>query len=117
MTPLDIGKFNRRVTIQKKVTGTDDWGQPSEDWEDVATVWAWIKAPTGMGTINSEYMSDAGEVSSTKYSIRIRWREDVTAKMRVLCAGRTFDIRSVIYDMVDRKFVDLIVAEGINNGG
>lgn len=116
MTPLEIGKFNRRVTIQRKVAAQDAWGQPADTWEDVATVWAWVKAPTGMGSIQSEFMSDSGEVSRSQYSIRIRWLEGITPKMRVVLGSTIFDIRTVIYDFADRKYVDMVVAEGANNG-
>lgn len=113
---MKAGQLNRRVKIQKKASGVDDYGQPVETWEDYATVWAWLKAPTGMGTANSEFMAESGEVSRTLYSIRIRYRDDITAKMRCVCDGTVFDIRSVIPDIAGHKYVDLVVAEGASNG-
>lgn len=113
---MEAGQLNRRVKIQKKASGVDDYGQPVETWEDYATVWAWIKAPTGMGTITSEYQSESGDISRSQYSIRIRYRLDVTAKMRAVCEGTIYDIRSVIQDMAGHEYTDLVVAVGMNNG-
>ena len=113
---MKAGQLNRRVTIQQRSSEADDWGQPKEAWSDVCMVWAWVKAPTGMGTINSEFMAESGEVSRTLYSIRIRYRNNITAKMRCVCDGTVFDIRSVIPDIAGHKYVDLVVAEGANNG-
>lgn len=48
---MRAGALNRRVTIQKRVQGQDDWGQPIDTWQDVATVWANIAGQTGLGSI------------------------------------------------------------------
>lgn len=114
--PLAIGNFNRRVTIQYLSSEADDWGQPKKEWLDLCTVWAWIKAPTGMGTITSEYQSESGDISRSQYSIRIRYHSDVTAKMRAVCEGTIYDIRSVIQDMAGHEYTDLVVAVGMNDG-
>ncbi len=114
---MRAGALDRRVTFQKKVSGTDSWGQPIDTWEDVATVWAWVKAPSGMGSLTSEYMADSGEVSAAQYSVRIRYREDLTHDMRMLDAqGRLYDIRQVTPDVAGREFTDIVVAAGANNG-
>lgn len=113
---MKAGQLNRRIKIQKKAKGVDDFGQPVDTWEDYATVWAWLKAPTGMGTINSEFATKAGDVSKTQYSIRIRYRTDITAKMRVVLGSVIFDIRSVIPDEAGHEYTDLVVVSGMNRG-
>ena len=114
---MQAGNLNRRITIQQKVSGVDSWGQPVDDWKDLAKVWAWFKAPTGRGTLSAEFQAESGEVSRAQYSIRIRYREDVTAKMRVVdTQGRIYDIRQVIPDVAGREYVDLVVGTGANNG-
>ena len=37
---MKAGTLNRRVTIQRRVPGQDEAGQPIDTWEDMATVWA-----------------------------------------------------------------------------
>ncbi len=37
---MDIGKRNHLLTIERVETTDDGTGKPSEDWNEVATVWA-----------------------------------------------------------------------------
>lgn len=39
--------LNKRVTIQQRATGADEYGQPLTGWTDVATIWAGIRDLTG----------------------------------------------------------------------
>ena len=51
----------------------------------------------------------SGQVASlAKVSIRIRWRTDVNASMRVLCNGVAYNIVNVMPDMQRRVHVDLV---------
>jgi len=96
--------LNRRVTIEKKGAGTDAWGQPLPDaWELVATVWASIKNLSGLGAIKAD-----AAVSTVKTSIRIRWRTDVTAGMRVVHGATVYRIEAVLPDVQGREWVDLV---------
>lgn len=114
MHAVRAGALNRRVTIQKRVQGQDDWGQPIDTWQDVATVWANIAGQTGLGTITR--MQDNVTASVDRYSIRIRFREDVTFGMRVLGDGRIFDIRQVRMDFAGRDYTDLVCELGGSEG-
>jgi len=96
--------LNRRVTIEKKGQGTDDYGQPLPDvWEPLATVWASIKNLSGLGAIKAD-----AAVSTVKTSIRIRWRTDVTAGMRVVHGTTVYDVQAVLPDAAGRVYVDLV---------
>ena len=84
------GDLNSRVTIRKRV-GTGSLGQPSNTWEDVATVWANIRHLNGAESIR------AGAITSiVNASIRIRNRAGVTAAMRVVHAGVNYEIQAVL---------------------
>ena len=41
---MDIGKLDKRITIQSRSATLDDYGQELNSWVDVATVWANIRA-------------------------------------------------------------------------
>lgn len=108
------GKFNQRVTIQRRSTALDGSGQPLQTWTDVAVVWAFIAGDNGLGTIRRSAEGVGSEVK--RYSFRIRYHEGLDETMRVSYAGRYFDIRAVRMDYAGRDWTDL-VCEDSGNGG
>lgn len=100
---MRIGSLNRQVVLQRRTPGTGPIGQPITTWEDVATVWANVRHASGLETIKADALT-----SVVKVSIRIRFREDVSAGMRVALAGVFYDIRAVLPDLVGRQYVDLV---------
>lgn len=108
---IRAGDLNRRVVIQRRAAEQDSLGQPVEAWEDVAPVWASMLFVTG-----KEYALASGEVSRAEVSIRVRWRTDLTARMRIVHAGVNYNILAVLPDMVGREYVDLPCSTGANNG-
>ena len=107
------GSRARRITIQARAGGSYPDGQPISDWSDIATVWANVKAPTGLSSIVA-----AGDVplSVTRYSFRIRYRSGLDAGMRVLMASVAYDITAVLMDEGDKEWTDLVCTRGANNG-
>jgi SPP1 family predicted phage head-tail adaptor len=99
---MEIGKLNRLVTIQQQSTTQDAAGQPAPTWSDLASVWANIRYLSGMETIKA-----GAEMAVAKASIRIRFRSDVTAAMRVSIGETVFQIKAVMPDEAGRQFVDL----------
>ena len=103
---MKAGALNRRITIERRQAGTDAIGQPLDTWEKVATVCADIRGFTGMSTISRLQEGVPGSVD--RYSIRIRYREDVVAGMRVVHGGQVFDVRHVRMDFAGREYTDLV---------
>ncbi len=100
---MRAGALNNLLTIQQNGTSVDELGQPIEGWTDVAQVWGNIRHLRGVEAIK------AGAVTSTvSASIRIRYRPDLNAGMRVLADGRTYEIKAVLPDMQRREYVDLV---------
>lgn len=109
---LDAGSLNRRITVQKKGAGEDEWGTPLPNvWIDVCRPWASIKNLSGLGAIKAD-----AEASVVKTSIRIRYRTDITAGMRVLHGSTVYDIKAVLPDAAGREFIDL-VCEVVHGAG
>lgn len=101
---LKAGDLRNRVTIQKKGGDTNEWDEPRpQAWADVATIWANIRHLSGSETIKAD-----AQTSVVKASIRIRWRTDVKAGMRVLASGAVYAIEAVLPDLQRREFVDLV---------
>lgn len=113
--PLDAGRLNRKVAIQQRDDGTDAWGQPVRTWNTHANCWAWIKPTTGAAA--AEQISGDAQTSAVHYSVRIRYREGLTAGMRILAGALTLDVAAVIPDVAGREHVDLVCVEGARDGG
>lgn len=97
------GQLRDRITVQKMGSGVDEWGTPlPTDWQEYAKVWANFKHLTG-----SESIRSGADTSIVKASVRVRFRKDIDASMRVQHLGFTYDIEAVLPD--DRRvFMDLI---------
>ncbi len=73
-------KTHHLVTIQKPVETQDGYGSPNIRWQTLeANVWASIEPVRGR-----EFFA-AKQVTAEIYAtIRMRWRQDVTAKMKIV---------------------------------
>lgn len=77
---LKAGKLRHRITIQQQVeVQNPDNGAMSVDWSNVATVWAAIEPLSA-----KEFIASESETSKITTRVTIRFRTDVTAKMRLL---------------------------------
>lgn len=101
-TAMQAGRLNRLVTIQAPAAGQDAIGQPLPTWAEHVKVWADIRHPAGLETIKA-----GAVVSVVQASIRIRYRTDITAAMRVLDGSTVYQITAVLPDSAGRRRVDL----------
>lgn len=105
---MQAGKLNRRVAILCKSGDRSPSGQLLPDsWVELVKVWASIAYASGLQTIKGD-----AEVSLARASIRIRYRTDVAAGMRVQHGSTMYRIHAVLPDERGREFVDL-VAEAV----
>lgn len=109
------GKLNRRVTIQQPAPGRDAGGQPSTAWANVdggdGRAWADILYLNGR-----QYATSNAEASAATVSIRVRYRTDLNATMRIVYGATIFDILAVLPDEEGRDHVDLACSTGVNSG-
>lgn len=107
----DAGELNRRITFQRFNGNRDALGDPlyhrDEYWEDVTTVWGSVKA------ISSGEFYRAGQSQGyITHTVKIRYRTDIQAEMRVKCGGQVFRIESPPIDLTGmRKWMQLKVRE------
>lgn len=100
---MRAGVLNNLLQIQAPGAGFDALGQPLVGWTDFAQVWGNIRHMNGSEAIK------AGAVTSTvSASIRIRYRQDITAGMRVLAGAVVYEIKAVLPEMGRREYVDLV---------
>lgn len=96
-----IGRLRTRITLQSSTPSQDAHGQPIDAWANLATnptVWANIRTRGG----GEQFIAGAEQVQAEiKHTITIRYRSDVTPKMRALEGSRVLLIENV-FDQSDR---------------
>jgi SPP1 family predicted phage head-tail adaptor len=101
---MNIGKLNKRITIQSQSSTFDAAGQQVESWSTFATVWANIKHLSGIETIKSDAMA-----STVKASIRIRYIPGINAGMQVIYQNLTYRIEAVLAHVDEKRYIDMTV--------
>jgi len=101
---MRAGQLRHRVTIEQVTETQDSYGGVTETWSTLATVWAAIEPITGR-----EKFASGGDVrfAENEVQIRMRYRSDVTPKMRLTDDGGTvYNIRAVLNRWgVDRELL------------
>ncbi|MBF6630655.1 MAG: phage head closure protein [Comamonas sp.] len=102
---MRAGELRDPIHIQRKTGGRDEWNLPlPEGWENITVkpIWANVRHLSG-----SEAIKGDKETSTVRASVRIRWRKGITAGMRVLHDGMTYDIEGALPGP-GRQHVDLV---------
>lgn len=89
------GRFRRRLTIESRVETENDFGEVEWTWTTHATVWAGIEPLRGREFFAAEQLQ-----SEVQGRIRMRYRGDLTTKMRGYEAATEtyFDFTEIIHD-------------------
>lgn len=91
----DLGKVRRRkITIQKKEIGFDEWENPVEHWVDWRSLWAERSNLWG----EAYYAARAvGEAETIEFTVRdALFLEDVnTIDYQIVCGGKEYDIKHI----------------------
>lgn len=82
---MDIGKLDKLVKIQRLVGGLDSFGQPEEDWQDLATVWGSCTDLSG-----KEFLAAQAVNSQVSSKVVIRYRLDVDASARLIIDAQVY---------------------------
>lgn len=90
--PIIAGELDRRILLQRHVGARDTYGQPRDEWQDVATVWAKVRA-TGGGEAFNEPTSQRSARQMVEFTIR--WRSDANPRLRVVWESRIYDVVDV----------------------
>lgn len=94
---MNPGALRHRVTIQKPREGQSRAGQPVQEWDEVATVWAAVEPLRGR-----EYWAAAQVQAEATTRVRIRYRKGIRPDMRVVYGGRIFQIVAPPIDPEER---------------
>ena len=89
---MRAGQLRHRVSIQEPEETQNLYGEPEVTWTNVATgIWAGIEPLRGR-----EFFAAKQYNSEIDAKIVMRYRSDVTAKMRVLHSSNEYYVDSVI---------------------
>ena len=96
---MNIGRMRELVTVwapSSSASSDGDYGYPT--WASVATLWADVRP------LSARERAAARTVSAeTTYSVSVRYRDDLTSKCKLVCAGpdyagSTMQIHGIIKD-------------------
>lgn len=113
---MQIGTLRRRVTFQTRSNAVDSFGQQITTWSDAFTTWASIEP------LSAREMFAAQAVhSEISHRITVRYRLEfanptAVAAVRAVSDGRIFNIHGAIDTDGRRRWLELSVTEGANNG-
>lgn len=90
---MDAGRLDRRIVLKTRKAGTNAFGEPVDEWDTLATVWANV-VPVSDGE-----RLRAGETLAAKRSrFTIRYSSAVSGidpRDQLVYDGRTYDIDGV----------------------
>ena len=87
---MRAGALDQRVTLEQRVEGQDEAGQPFEDWLPVFDAWAAVYPLRGREIVAADAVA-----SITDVRVIIRYRPGITPAMRVRHGAETYSIASV----------------------
>lgn len=96
MKKIEIGTMRHRITFQRPVKTPDGYKGHTVQWQDVVTVWASVEPLSGR-----EYFYSHQIKAEVTHRVKMRYREDITVKMRIKHRDRVLEIESVI-DLKER---------------
>ena len=99
---MKAGNRNRRITFERRMVTTDDYGGEVEAWVDYCKAWANVSFGTG-----AERREAAQEASTAPATFRILW----TSKTKVLSVTDRINYLDSTWDIL--SIVPLAFNEGV----
>lgn len=90
---MRAGTIRNKVMISRPVMVPGTTGSPITEWEEFCRPWAEVKGVSGRA-----FLAASAEQSEVTFEIRVRYRADITAGMRVTHHGTTLEIVAPLPD-------------------
>ena len=106
-----IGSLRERVTIQSETRTADAAGGAVVTWSALPhapMVWARVEPLLGREALQAMQLK-----APVSYRVTMRWRDDITAAMRLVWGARVLNIRSIINPDERRRYIELMCEEGV----
>lgn len=98
------GALRRRLTIEEPVRATDDAAAGIVAWHTVGELWAAIIARIGREIVTAD-----AQAARITHEVEMRWRDDLTAAMRLRDGARVYVIHALFdRDPQRRRLVALV---------
>lgn len=88
---MKAGELDRRLTIEQYTEAQDAYGEAIKTWSVLETVWAQVSPVRGSERYVAQQVSGEAEMR-----FRLRYRADVTDKMRLYCENVYYNITAVL---------------------
>ncbi len=88
---MEPGLMRHRVIIQELDNARNEFGEPSNEWADVAKVWASVQPLSGR-----DFLAAMKEQAEVTHKVTIRYNQNVKASMRVMLGDRELRIQHII---------------------
>jgi SPP1 family predicted phage head-tail adaptor len=97
---LTGSRLTDSVVYQEPVRVTDAYGETSESWQDVLTLWADVRAQSGVERMR------AGQIEAVElYIVKARYHSQITTKGRLIYNGKALEIHSAA--PLDRGWMEM----------
>ena len=104
---MKIGDLRQRITLQKSVKTPDGHKGSTEQWQDLATIWASVEPLSGREWFQSHQIK-----AEVTHRVKVRYREDITVQMRFKHRDRNLYIESIIDKKEKRETLEILCREG-----
>ena len=105
---MEAGALHDLITLQQNTPTQAAGGAPVDVWTDLVStprIWGAVEPLAGR-----EFFDAARVNADVTHRIRIRYRPDVTERMRIVLGARTFDILAAL-EMDRRQELHLLCRE------
>lgn len=103
---MKIGDLRHRITLQKYIETTDQEGFSTQEWQDIATVWASVENLYGR-----EYWQAAAIQAENTVKFTIRYRKDIDNTMRIKFQNKLYNIISVDNIKYRNEYIEIKAKE------
>ena len=104
---MNIGKFDRRITIEQKSVAQDaTFCTEIITWNTLATVWANVQ---DVLPSRSEAVQQGLSAARNQTRIRIRYRSDVDSSMRITHNGTVYQIVGGPAEIGRQQYTEFVV--------
>jgi head-tail adaptor len=111
---MRAGDLDRWVTIMAPVAGTENaYGTSSQTWGQIGEGAAQVQ---DMLPSRAERVADGIDIGSRPSRVRMWWRDDITANMRLVCEGRTMQIIAGPAELGRREGIEMIAVTVTTQG-
>ena len=90
---MRTASLRHKVRFQELGTDTDDFGEPSSEWEDIEQPYQYVQIIPLNGSEKYQSKHLNAEVN---HKIRMRYRAGLNSSMRVVYGERIFEIDAVL---------------------